>query len=58
MVTLVPEIKHIALDLKEIKSPGQSLSQQELLLSQHQQELSQVSKMIEDVTALDRKFIG
>jgi DNA repair exonuclease SbcCD ATPase subunit len=50
------EIKHIASDLKEIKSPGQSLSQQELLLTQHQQELSQVSKMIDDVTALDREI--
>ena len=50
------EIKHIASDLKEIKSPGQSLGQQELLLAQHQQELSQVSKMIEDVTALDREI--
>jgi len=50
------EIKHIASDIKEIKSPGQNLGKQELLLAQHQQELEKVSKMTEDVTAHDREI--
>jgi hypothetical protein len=50
------EIKHMASDIKEMKSPGQNISNQELLLAQHQQELDKLPKMAEDLTAHDREI--
>ena len=47
------EMKHIAEDVKEIKTLGESLRDHERMLTQHEQELERLPRMEEDIKKHD-----